>query len=156
MKRTIDAIIPNTTNRVSENTDEEINMMIRKNTLRRLEEIGSDRKKIEQRLHELDIEWDIERTLEANAASISLLGLTLGATKHRAWYAIPFLVSGFLLQHAIQGWCPPVPFFRRMGFRTQREINNERAVLLSRIGVFDHNLSDSERELRDIEREDLH
>ncbi|WP_111420331.1 efflux transporter outer membrane subunit, partial [Rhodoplanes roseus] len=27
----------------------------------------------------------------------------------------------FLFQHAIQGWCPPVPILRRLGFRTELE-----------------------------------
>ncbi len=38
------------------------------------------RRAIEFRLEELDAEWDIERVLEVNASSVSLLGLTLGAT----------------------------------------------------------------------------
>jgi hypothetical protein len=33
---------------------------------------------ISQRLQELDEEWDIERAIEANAAAISLFGLTCG------------------------------------------------------------------------------
>src|SRR5690606_17020956 len=69
---------------------------------------------ISQRLAELEREWDIERVLEANAATVSMLGLTLGATHDRRWFMLPALVSGFLLQHAIQGWCPPLALFRRM------------------------------------------
>jgi hypothetical protein len=34
--------------------------------------------------------------------------------------------SGFLLQHALQGWCPPVPLLRQLGFRTSYEIEEER------------------------------
>jgi hypothetical protein len=37
---------------------------------------------------------------------------------------ISFLVGAFLLQHAIQGWCPLIQLFRRLGFRTQTEIAN--------------------------------
>ncbi len=81
------------------------------------------------RLEQLDHEWDIERVLEANAASVSLAGFVLGATLSRKFLALPAVVSGFLLQHAIQGWCPPVPFFRRRGFRTAREIEEERIAL---------------------------
>jgi sirohydrochlorin ferrochelatase len=61
---------------------------------------------IARRLQELDAEWDIERTLEANAATASLIGLTLGAAVDRRWYLFPAVVAGFLLQHALQGWCP--------------------------------------------------
>jgi hypothetical protein len=35
----------------------------------------------------------------------------------------------FLLQHAIQGWCPPLPLLRRLGIRNQREIEAERIAL---------------------------
>ncbi len=42
---------------------------------------------------------------------------------------VPAIVAGFLLQHAVQGWCPPVPIFRRMGIRTAREIDSERYAL---------------------------
>jgi hypothetical protein len=87
------------------------------------------REAITRRLAELDREWDIERTLEANAATASLMGLTLGATVDRRWFILPAVVAGFLLQHAVQGWCPPVPIFRRLGFRTQTEIDYERYAL---------------------------
>jgi hypothetical protein len=33
------------------------------------------------------------------------------------------------MQHAIQGWCPPVPLLRRLGFRTPAEICEERCGL---------------------------
>ena len=58
---------------------------------------------------ELDREWDIERMLEGTASSIGLAGLLLGATVNRKWFLLPFMVSGFLLKHAVDGWCPPVP-----------------------------------------------
>lgn len=84
---------------------------------------------IEERLAELDREWDIERCLEATAASFSLIGMTLGATVTRKWFALPAVVAAFLLQHAIQGWCPPLPLLRRLGVRTADEINRERYAL---------------------------
>jgi len=31
----------------------------------------------------------------------------------------------------LQGWCPPVPVLRRMGIRTQSEIERERCALTS-------------------------
>lgn len=60
---------------------------------------------------------------------ISLMGLALGAFLDRRWFLLPAAVAGFLLQHAIQGWCPPVPVFRRMGIRTSNEIHQERHAL---------------------------
>ena len=88
---------------------------------------------IERRLQELDHEWDIERAIEANAASIGLAGLALGVFVDRRFLALPAAVCAFLLQHALQGWCPPVPVLRRLGFRTQTEIETERAALKERL-----------------------
>jgi hypothetical protein len=39
------------------------------------------------------------------------------------------VIQGFMLQHVLQGWCPPLPLFRRLGFRTQQEIERERYTL---------------------------
>jgi hypothetical protein len=97
-----------------------------------------DKATITRRLEELDTEWDIERVLAANAASVGLLGTILGATSSRKWFVLPFVVSGFLLQHAIQGWCPPLPVFRRMGVRTRMEIEQERCALKLLRGDFEH------------------
>jgi hypothetical protein len=91
---------------------------------------------IENRLRTLDREWDIERTLEANAAAASLLGLALGALVDRRFFVFPAVVAGFLLQHALQGWCPPLPAFRRLGVRTPREIDVERTALKAMRGDF--------------------
>jgi hypothetical protein len=117
---------------VPEHTAEEVNERIRRETderIARYREAGP--RAIRRRLDELNHEWDIERTLEANAAAASLIGLSLGATVNRKWFFFPAVVAAFLLQHALQGWCPPLPVFRRMGFRTASEIDREREALES-------------------------
>jgi hypothetical protein len=86
-------------------------------------------KKIARRLRELDEEWDIERAIEANAAAFGFTGIVLGVTVDRRWLSLPALVTAFLFQHAIQGWCPPVPILRRLGFRTAQQIEKERNAL---------------------------
>lgn len=131
-------MIPSTTARVPLHTADHVNEAIR----RQIEEsvlhyARAGKAAIGRRLLELDHEWDIERTLEANAASVSLIGLTLGATVNRKWFFFPAVVAGFLLQHAVQGWCPPIPVFRRLGFRTQPEIDYERYALKALRGDFD-------------------
>jgi hypothetical protein len=83
----------------------------------------------ERRLRELEEEWDVERAIEANAAVFSLAGLALAVTVDRRWLALPLAVGGFLLQHSLQGWCPPLPVLRRLGFRTPHEIDEERFAL---------------------------
>ena len=123
-------MIPSTVERVKQNTAEHINQKIREETEARIAVCAArERAAIDERLAELDYEWDIERTLEANAATVALVGLTLGATVDRRWFILPGVVAGFLLQHAVQGWCPPVPILRRLGFRTAAEIDHERYAL---------------------------
>jgi len=93
---------------------------------------------IDRRLAELDQEWDIERCLETMAPSLTLLGITLGLTVNRKWFALPLFVQTFFLQHALQGWCPPIPVLRRLGVRTQNEIDEEKYALKSLRGDFRH------------------
>lgn len=123
-------IMSPTATRVEEHTDSEINEEIYRRTKNNVAlYAAAGLPAIDRRLKELDEEWDIERVLEANAASFSLIGLALGAFLDRRWFLFPVAVTGFLLQHAIQGWCPPVPVFRRMGIRTTNEIQQERHAL---------------------------
>lgn len=91
---------------------------------------------IDARLRDLDREWDIERLLEANASLVSLTGLVMGRWVDRRWYVLPAIVQGFLLQHALQGWCPPLSVLRRLGVRTRREIDRERYALKAVRGDF--------------------
>ena len=83
-----------------------------------------------KRLEELDNEWDIERALEATSAMNVLVGVALGLTVNKKWLLLSTISAAFLVQHAIQGWCPPLPIFRRLGFRTPNEINQEKQALL--------------------------
>lgn len=87
------------------------------------------REVISRRIAELDREWDIERWLEANASSLALFGLFMGVAKSRKYLLLSAGVLGFLLTHAIQGWCPPVPVLRALGIRTRSEIDREKFAL---------------------------
>ena len=119
-----------TANRVSSNTDPEINARIWHDTEDHMCEVAAGgRTAIERRLRELDEEWDIERWVETMAPSFTLIGLTLGLVKDRRWLLLPFVVQSVFLQHALQGWCPPIPFLRRLGVRTMQEIEHERCCL---------------------------
>jgi hypothetical protein len=126
----------NTVNRVPRHTSEEINQRIERETEERVHELAANPGAIPDRLRELDEEWDIERLLEANASVLAFSGAALGASVDRRWLAVPLIVSGFLFQHAIQGWCPPIPILRRLGFRTAREIDTERVALKTIRGDF--------------------
>lgn len=128
---------PSTTQRVPKHTTEHVNEKIRRQTEANVIHYGAaGPDAIDCRLAELEREWDIERTLEANAATLAAVGAGLALFVHRRFALIPLVVGGFLLQHAVQGWCPPVPIFRRMGVRTQTEIDHERYALKALRGDF--------------------
>ncbi len=93
---------------------------------------------IENRLKELDEEWDIERTLELNAAALALTGSLLAVFVNKKWLALPVIVTSFLMQHAVQGWCPPLPLLRKFGIRTRPELDREKYALKALRGDFDN------------------
>lgn len=124
------SIFPDTTKRVEMHTNEKINNKIKKQTFNNISNyVDKSKEEITDRLKELNAEWDIERVLETNAASAIILSTALGLTVNKKWFLLTGAVGGFLLQHALQGWCPPVEVFRRMGVRTSSEINYEKEAL---------------------------
>ena len=125
-----------TVNRVPRHTSDEINRRIEQEIESRVRTLAGDPGGIAHRLRELDKEWDIERVLETNASALAFVGSALGASVDRRWLAVPIVVGAFLFQHAIQGWCPPIPALRRMSFRTAREIEIERVALKMLRGDF--------------------
>ncbi len=124
--------------RVRSHSPGEANREIDREAVRRISRYeGADGASLNERISRLEGEWDIERVLEANAATLAFTGVTLGALHHRRWLVLPAAVSAFLLQHAVQGWCPPVAVFRRLGIRTRREIEEERYALKVMRGDFE-------------------
>jgi hypothetical protein len=129
-------MLPATTSRVEQNTSGDINRQIARETEDRVRHYAAHPWQIPGRLAELDAEWDMERTLEANAATLAFAGTLLGTFVNKRFLLLPALVTAFLLQHALQGWCPPVPFFRKRGVRTAAEIDRERYALKALRGDF--------------------
>jgi len=97
---------------------------------------------IVRRLAELDREWDIDRALLvlfpvvggatfltglARYAKRPILGLF--GKRRKGLLRLFTAQLGFILMHGVVGWCPPVVVLRRLGFRTQREIQGERRAL---------------------------
>ena len=118
-----------TFDRVPRHTSEDINRRIQEEIRRTVRHYAQRPNEIPVRLYELKQEWDIERAIEMNASALAFLGTVLGFFVHPYWLALTALVTAFLFQHALQGWCPPVPILRRMGFRTSYEIEEERQAL---------------------------
>jgi hypothetical protein len=96
-----------------------------------------DKTDIERRLQELDEEWDIERTLQLAASSLSITGLLLGTTNNKKWLSLPVVASSFLMSHALFGWCPPLLVLRALGFRNRAEIDKEKFALKALRGDFE-------------------
>jgi len=91
---------------------------------------------ITSRIAELENEWSIERYLDTNASILALTGALLGLTASRKWLLLSVAVGGFLLQHAVSGWCPPIPLLRRLGIRTRGELDREKFALKALRGDF--------------------
>ena len=97
-----------------------------------------------RRIEELDQEWNVDRALMANLAIVGGFTFALGVRELRrrrgrwnGWLGFFSVQLGFMLWHATRGWCPPLPVFRRLGFRTAKEIAREREgvlALLARAG----------------------
>jgi hypothetical protein len=129
-------MIPATAKRVEEHTASPINEKINLEIEARIYEFsGNDPVAIEERLEELDREWDVERMLQTNFALVSLCGLALSRLSPK-WLLLTAGAAGFMVQHALQGWCPPLAVFRRLGIRTYNEIDRERFALKALRGDF--------------------
>ena len=122
--------------RVRGKTSDKVNREIDELTSEYLTLVGTEPHAIRKRLWELDREWDVDRAL---IAAFSLIG---GITAQRAfrstrpgWRLLFWTEIGFLVHHAIRGWCPPVFALRRLGFRTDKEIAAERMALEKRLAV---------------------
>ncbi len=130
------SILPTSMGRVPASTSDVINQRIRSRTEAMVAYYAEHPDEIDARLAELETEWDIERVLEANASALAFTGVVLGMTSSRRYLLLPAAVTAFLFQHALQGWCPPLPVLRRLGLRTAREIEEERVALKHLRGDF--------------------
>jgi hypothetical protein len=123
--------------RVREHSPAPLNERIDRATQRRVLRAGGESEAaLSRRIEQLDAEWDMERVLETNASAIALSGVLLGLFVNRKFFIVPCIVLPFLLQHATQGWCPPIPFFRSRGVRTRKEIDTEKVAVKALRGDF--------------------
>jgi hypothetical protein len=127
----MEQIIEKGINKISSSSPDDVNTSIDQKTRDNILWYSrEDPDVIAARMSDLDKEWDIERLLILNASVITLASIFLGITKNRLWYIAPVVVSFFLGQQGIQGWCPPVALFRKAGVRTRREIDMEKYALM--------------------------
>jgi hypothetical protein len=95
----------------------------------------SDRE-VADRIKSLRKQWDLERMLELNMSTLAITGLALSVFVDKRWAILSGAVLGFFAQHAIQGWCPPLPLFRAMKVRTRAELEEEKYALKALRGDF--------------------
>jgi hypothetical protein len=123
--------------RVREHTDperqHEIDAALRERVARYADATPGE---LSARIRELEDETDMERVLATNASVLALSGIAASVFVSRRFLLLPAVVLGFLLQHSLQGWCPPLPLFRRLGIRTRQEIDAERYALKALRGDF--------------------
>jgi hypothetical protein len=124
--------------RVRSSSSSEKNRKIDRETIENIREYeNKSPQEVEKRIEELEKEWDIERLLETNMSILALIGIALNVFVHEYWIILPIIVLSFFLQHALQGWCPPLPIFRSMGKKTRAELDREKYALKVLKGDFD-------------------
>jgi len=91
---------------------------------------------VEQRMRQLEAEWDTDRAVEIEAATTGLLGLVLGTWLKPRFLVLPAFVAASMIVQAKTGRYPLMPLLRRLGLRTSREIQRERYALKALRGDF--------------------
>lgn len=121
---------------VRSHTAQELNERIDSEIIENVRSFESRPTAIDLRIKQLELEWSLERILDITAASVSFLGILLGAFLSRWWLIFPVVFTGFLIEQAIQGWSPPLLLLRQLGKRTRKEIDTEKFALKALRGDF--------------------
>ena len=122
--------------RVRANTWHEVNERLDTQAAARIEAAAIQGSDISREISERDSEWDFDRVLETEASLMGLMGLTLGVAVHRGFLVLPGFVAAMVLLYGTHGWYPLLPVFRRLGIRTQDEIDREKYALKALRGDF--------------------
>jgi len=130
-------MIPATTERVLRNTSAQANEAIFQQMHVNVARYASATPTmLDQRLRELDQEWDVERVTSVAAGLGVLAGVLLASLVDPAWLVLPAVVASCLLLHGLVGWSPGLALLRRLGYRTAQEIDHERYALKALRGDF--------------------
>ena len=123
--------------KVRKNTADKINQKIDQCTKKNIERFSNGtREVIQNRIKKLNEELDIEQALKLTSGANVLIGIGLGLTVNKRWLLLSVISSAFLIQHSLQGWCPPLPVLRKRGVRTREEINEEIDALKERLSTY--------------------
>lgn len=121
--------------RIREHTADKVNRRIDRETRGALDEAALSVEARRKRLAELDREWTIDRALMLNFGIVGAISAFKAMSNIRrgrigGWGVMFWVQMGFLIHHAVRGWCPPMPLFRRLGYRSEQEISAERCALI--------------------------
>ena len=123
--------------KVRKNTADKLNQKIDQCTKQNIERFSNgSREVIQNRIKKLNEELDIEQALKLTSGANVLIGIGLGLTVNKRWLLLSAISSAFLIQHSLQGWCPPLPVLRKRGVRTREEINQEIDALKERLSTY--------------------
>jgi len=147
-------VFPPTAHKVFLRTDPMINAEIRNQTIKNLNLYKNcTEEELTDRIRQLGLEWDTERALQAKAGVLLLISSLLGTKIGRYAFLLTGVIGIFILQHALQGWCPTLPFARKWGIRTADEIYGEKTVLKMMRGDFAEQNSSVEEMLNVAEKQ---
>ena len=124
---------------IRERTSDRVNRKLDQQTEGALAEAADSPDRIRARLDSLDREWHVDRVLMAQCAVLGTISAVLAMRNLRRRGSpggaggLFFLQMAVLLHHAIRGWSPSLPVFRRLGVRSAREIDAERSALETRL-----------------------
>lgn len=106
-------------------------------TRQRIEDtVRSSARQVNERIHQLEQEWDVGRATSALMSAIVLTGLVLGIGVSPWWLLLSLLGGGALFLLSMVGWCPMMSVCSALGFRTATEIAGERFALKALRGDF--------------------
>jgi hypothetical protein len=124
--------------RVRAHTRPDVNRRIDHNAELRLREAAARSKAdLTERVAAKGREWNFDRVVEVEASMTALTGILLGAAVDRRFLLMPGMAASMLLLHAVQGWYPLLPLLRRLGLKSQNEIDREYYALKALRGDFD-------------------
>lgn len=122
--------LPSTQSKVNDHTPDHINQQIERETEASVNYYKRQgESEIRTRINELDHEWDTERLMKVNMASVAAVSALLAVRSNRKWALLAGASSAAIIQHALQGWTPAIVIFRKLGVRTVDEINREKKAL---------------------------
>lgn len=123
--------------RIREKSPKALNERIARDIEDRVRSYGSrGEQELSRQIAKLDREWDADRAMMLFFAGVGSLVWTLGMRRNRKWFYVMAVQLPFLAYHAVNGWCPPMALFRRLGFRSSKEIDAERYALKTLRGDF--------------------